>query len=194
MIRRALAAAALLLGALAPFAGTRERHTATIDSSQLASIIAREEDHVTAVELAQWLRDQKEGLRLIDLRSAGEFRTFHLPRSERLTLEEVVSRKFDSSETIVLLSDGGAHAAQAWVLLQNAGHRRTFFLRGGVGEWLDDIVSPTLATNASPEERLAFQKKAALSRYFGGSPRIVADATSAQTVSERASAMRRRGC
>ena len=40
---------------------------------------------------------------------------------------------FHPSDTIVLLSEGGAHAAQAWVLLQVRGYRNVFFLRDGIG-------------------------------------------------------------
>jgi 3-mercaptopyruvate sulfurtransferase SseA len=43
----------------------------------------------------------------------------------------IAAAAFNPSDTIVLLSEGGAHAAQAWVFLQIRGYRNVFFLRGG---------------------------------------------------------------
>jgi 3-mercaptopyruvate sulfurtransferase SseA len=42
----------------------------------------------------------------------------------------------------VLVSDGGAHAAQGWVFLRALGIAHVYFLRGGLGEWLDDVMNP----------------------------------------------------
>src|SRR6185436_5618225 len=121
------------------------------------------------------------GLRIFDLRSAEEFGEYHVPTAKRAALEELVSMRFTPADTIVLVSDGGAHAAQAWVLLRASGTAHVYFLRGGLDEWLDDVMNPV---GASAEV-------AALSRYFGGVPRSgAAPAPAANTVQ----AMKRRGC
>ena len=64
----ALAAIALTLGALAPFAGSPYK-----------------QKEVSAVDLAFWIRDRKPGLRVIDLRSQQEFDAAHVPTSIRAT-------------------------------------------------------------------------------------------------------------
>ncbi|MEA2492037.1 MAG: hypothetical protein QOH21_3829 [Acidobacteriota bacterium] len=175
MIRRTLAVVALAAGALAAVSGSPFRaERATIDVAQLAHAVAVEEDHVTALELAQWIRDRKPGLRIIDLRTAAEFAEYHVPRAERIAFEQLLGTPFRPTETIVLISDGGAHAAQAWVFLRALGHRDVYFLRGGLGEWLDEVMSPSKPTD--------------LTRYFGGMPRPHANgAVTAETI-------RRRGC
>lgn len=179
MIRRALAILAALGGLLAAIVD----RSPGIDAAQLAKSIAAEEDHVTALELAQWIRDRKPHLRVIDLRAEKEFAAFHLPRAERIAIEAIPSTRFDRGDTLVLISDGGAHAAQAWVLLRALGHQNVYFLRGGIGEWLDEVMHP-----AKPTE---------LTRYFGSTPRLDefnegfedgGDTSAAIT------AMRRRGC
>ncbi|HYM61187.1 MAG TPA: rhodanese-like domain-containing protein [Thermoanaerobaculia bacterium] len=185
-LRRALAVLAALGGLLAAFAGSpyRAQH-ATLDVERAAAAIAREEDHITAVELAEWIHDRKPELRIIDLRTAKEFDDYHLPRSERVPIEALFgsarggparlgpTASLRPGETIVLISDGGAHAAQAWVLLQALGFRHVYFLRGGLGEWLDDVMNPTIAADASPQAIAEFQRVSALSRYFGGVPRVI---------------------
>jgi rhodanese-related sulfurtransferase len=175
VIRRLLLIAAIAGGLMAAVARTPER----INVAHLASMVEREEDHVTAMELAAWIRDRKPGLRIIDLRSADEFEEYHLPRAEPMSMEKLLATTFTNRETVVLLSGGGAHAAQAWVLLQARGHRQTFFLSGGVQEWLDDVMNPVPGKGTDME----------LSRYFGGTPRA-GDAPAADKVKE----MRRRGC
>lgn len=171
---RVLAIAALLLGALAPFAGSPYRaERQGIDVQRLAAEVAAEEDHVTALELAAWIKDRKPGLRVIDLRAEEAFDQYHVPRAELMPLEQLLSARFAKDETIVLISDGGAHAAQSWVFLRALGHERVYFLRGGLGEWLDDVMNPPKTTE--------------LSRYFGGTAR-------GERPADDVTKMRRRGC
>jgi hypothetical protein len=77
---------------------------------------------------------------------------------------------FRADETLVLYSEGGAHAAQAWVFLRALGYRKAFFLRGGLYEWIDQVMNPTLA-DTTITARDAFARAAVVSRYFGGVPR-----------------------
>ena len=187
---RALAAVALVLALLAALAGspTRSRGTSSLDAVALAGEIEHEEDHVTARELAEWIRADKPGLRVLDVRSDSEFARYHIPSAEHVSLQSVASRAPVVGETLVLYSEGGAHGGQAWVLLRALGFRDVYFLAGGLLDWLDDVMSPTLGTG--PDAARA----AALSRYFGGTPRAEVAAPSAPRSPEVVARMRRRGC
>jgi rhodanese-related sulfurtransferase len=170
-LTRPLGLAALALGALAPFAGSPYVvHHATVDVASLAQNVQREEDHVTALELAQWIKDRRPGLRVFDLRSPAEYEAYHLPTAGHLSLDSVATTPFRADETIVLYSEGGAHAAQVWVFLRALGNRQVFFLRGGLYEWLEQVMSPTLS-DTTQVARDAFATASVLSRYFGGVPR-----------------------
>jgi len=163
-----------------------------MDVAALAREVADQDDHVSAVELAGWLRADRPRLRVIDLRSAAEFAIYHIPGAEHVALDQLTAARFAPGETIALYSETGVHAGQAWVLLRALGHRRVVFLRGGLHEWLDDVMSPTLAADASPEARAAFADVAALSRWFGGTPRQLT--ASAASASGAPVAARGRGC
>src|SRR4051794_25334357 len=199
--RRVLAVAALVLGGLAALVRTPVPAAPSLDVAALARAVEREDDHITALELAAWIKDRKPGLRVIDVRSPAEFDTFHVPTAERIPLEALVKRPFTDQETLVVYSEGGAHAAQGWVFLRARGYRQVYFLRGGLADWLDEVMNPTLAPDATPEARATFDRVAALSRYFGGTPQrqaqaahTPADAPSRPNVAEAVARMRRRGC
>jgi rhodanese-related sulfurtransferase len=167
------AGVALVLGLLATFAGTPDRsRNARLDVASLARAVEHEDDHVTAVELAEWIRNRRQGLRVVDIRSSGEFEALHIPTAERIALSDLARTSFRHDETIVLYSEAGAHAGQGWVFLRALGYTRVYFLKGGLREWLDDVMSPTIQATAGDSARKAFARISDLSRYFGGSPRV----------------------
>ena len=183
--RRIVRITALAAGSLAMLAALASNPYATrsgLDVASLARSVQREEDHVTAVELAHWIKDRRPGLRVLDVRPASDFDEYHVPGAERMGIESITGTKFDSDETIVIYSGGGAHAAQAWVLLRATGHQNVYFLRGGVEEWLEDIMNPSLPADASAADRAEFTQIADLGRYFGGVPRMT-PATGAERTS-----------
>ena len=66
--------------------------------------------------------------------------------------------------------------------------RNIYLLRGGMQAWVDEVMNPTITSNASPAERKAFERASTVSRYFGGIPRIV------DKLPATHNAVRRRGC
>ena len=168
-----------LLAIAAAFAGNPAPATASATLRALAGEIEHESDHVTALELAEWIRERRPHLRVIDVRTDSEYSAYHIPTAERVPLGTLATKRFDPRETVVLYSEGGAHAAQGWVLLRMAGMHNVYFLRGGILDWMDDVMNPA----ASSE----------LTRYFGGVARsgaVPLPAGATQVVAR----MRRRSC
>lgn len=189
---RAFGIAALGLAILAAFARTPDFNANTrVDVRSLARNVEKEEDHVTAVELAQWIKDRHTGLRVIDVRSPADFDAYHIPTAEQINVSQLVDTPFRADETIVLYSDAGAHAAQGWVFLRALGYPHVYFLRGGLYEWLDDVINPTLSVNPSDSARASWGKVESLSRYFGGVPR---SGNISKPVALEIPRVRRRGC
>ena len=190
---RQLGLGALALGLGAPFAGNPSRTLQRgLDLDSIARAIDEGSDHVGARQLAQWIRDRRPGLRVIDLRSPAEFDDYAIPTAENMPIDQLVRSRFAPDQTIVLYSQEGAHAGQAWVMLRSLGVTQVVFVPGGLADWREEVLSPLLPANASPAERARI---VALSHYFGGTPRIgeerkgeAADAT------QTGSSVRRRGC
>ncbi len=171
--RRALAAAALILGGLAAIVGSPR--PARIDVSALAREIATEADHVDAIVLADWIRARRPGLRVLDVRARVEFDEFHLPTAESAPLETIATLHPSFAETFVVYSAGGAHAAQAWVLLRALGHRNVFFLAGGLEEWMAEVMTPVIPDDPDLAATMPWSRIIDVSLYFGGTPTTAAE-------------------
>jgi rhodanese-related sulfurtransferase len=170
-LNQKLAFGALLLGALAIFARPSRGNVVTLDVRELAAIIAEEGDHVAASELAGWIVAGRSDYRLIDLRSEKEYGEYHIPTAESVTLTALPDSALLANEKIVLYSEGGIHASQAWMLLRAKGFKGAYTLKGGLDQWKDDVLFPALAENATPQERARFERAVALAKFFGGAPR-----------------------
>ena len=180
-VERALVIAAVVLGALAVVAGSPTRPTrGSVDVTELARIVEQEEDHVTAVELAKWIREAKRGLRIVDIRPDSEFDELHIPGATRIPLGELARMTLDSAGTYVLYSEGGTHAAQAWFLLRARGVRNVFFLRGGFYDWLEQVMNPRVLSSTPQAQRDSIR---ALTMWFGGKMEVVDSAAGSATPS-----------
>ena len=168
---RSLAIIALLLGSLAMIVrNPRESHRVTLDARELARIIEREEDHFTCDELAEMLMQRRQNVRVIDVRDSSAFAAYHIPTAVRYDISRFVEASFLTADTIVIYSEGGIHAAQAWMLLAVQGHRNVFTLRGGLNEWNDKILFPVVSGEMSAEKRERIRERAG---FFGGEPRTL---------------------
>lgn len=113
----------------------------------LAPAVAAGDDHIDPEALADWLMNGGAGLTLIDIRSPGEFEAFHIRGAKNGPLERLTAdvRLFPKGDWLVLYSNGTTHAAQAWLLLRQAGFDRVRVLTDGiVGFWRDCLTPPSL--------------------------------------------------
>ena len=164
---------ALALGLIAPFAGSPFRtQRRGLDLDSVARAIDEGSDHVSARQLAEWIRDRRPGLRVIDVRSPAEFHDDAIPTAENVPIDQLAKTHFARDQTIVLYSQEGAHAGQAWVMLRSLGLTQAVFVPGGLADWSEEVLHPLLPASASPAERAQIE---ALSHYFGGSPRFGAE-------------------
>jgi len=146
------------------------RATATIDTAELAEIVQREVDHVSPEQLADWIIQGRADYRLIDLRTPADFGQYHIPGAENVPITGLADHGLLRNDKIVLYSEGGIHSAQAWFLLRAKQYAGVYILRGGLQEWKDSVLFPSLPADATPAQRVTFAKMAEVSRFFGGQP------------------------
>ena len=166
-----------LLGLAAALAGSPYKGSrVTIDTVDLAGIVQREVDHVNPADLADWIVKGKSDYRLIDLRTKTEYDQYHIPGAENVPLATLPDYGLERNEKIILYSEGGIHSAQAWFLLQAMGYKSAYMLRGGLEDWKDLVLFPSMPSNPGPEQLAAFAKIKEVSRFFGGTPQTEATA------------------
>lgn len=170
-LEKKLALLALALGGVALFADPYRGPGVRLDTRELAQVVQTEVDHVSVDELAGWIVTGRADYRLIDLRDPRAFAEYHVPTAENVPVTELGPERLGRQEKLVLYSDGGIHAAQAWMLLRARGYNSVYTVRGGLEEWKDQVLFPTLAASATPAERAAFERRVQLARFFGGTPR-----------------------
>jgi rhodanese-related sulfurtransferase len=92
---------------------------------------------VSPVEL-QRLRAAEPNVRVIDVRTGGEFETVHIPGSYNIPLDTLSEHANDLAAVdhpVVLVCHSGNRASQAQVALQSAGKSGLHVLQGGMVAW-----------------------------------------------------------
>ncbi len=176
-LHRRLAAVAVALAALAVFGDPQEGHVVTLDTRELATIVEGEVDHVTVDELADWIIQGRSDYRLIDLRDSTAYAEYHIPTAENVAITSLSDHPLLRNEKIVLYSGGGIHSAQAWFLLRAEGYRGVYMLLGGLAAWQDDVLFPAPPPAGDAEAQAHFKRLTEVSRYFGGTPGVLAGET-----------------
>lgn len=170
-ISKKLALFAGILGFIASIAGSPYTgYSVKVDAKEFATIVQKEVDHVTPAELADWIIQGRSDYRLIDLRSPGEYSQYHIPTAENVPLPQLADYGLGRNEKVVLYSEGGIHSAQGWFLLRAEGYKGVYVLRGGLDEWKDRVLYPSLPADTSASQAASFEKMKEVSRFFGGAP------------------------
>ena len=175
-LNQKLGVLALALGAVALFAQPQRGPFVKLDARELALVVEKEVDHVKAPELAAWIIEGRSDYRLLDLRTAQEYATYHIPSAENVPLTGLVDYPLQRNEKIVLYSEGGIHSAQAWMLLRAQGYAAVYMVLGGLEAWKDEVLFPSLPADAGPQALAQFEKTAQVAKFFGGEARLGGDA------------------
>ena len=94
-------------------------------------------DTIDGAELRRLLAEDPE-VRVLDVRTGGEFETVHIPGSFNVpldTLGEHVDDLADVEHPVVLVCQSGGRATQAHGKLTTAGKERLHILEGGMAAW-----------------------------------------------------------
>jgi rhodanese-related sulfurtransferase len=160
------------LGIMAAFAGSPYRSAfARIDTKQLALDAGAQSDHVSVTEIAHRLVEGRNDFLLVDVRDVTAFAAYHIPGALNVPLATLTANFAARTERIIFYSDSDVHAAQAWLLLRSLGFPSVRLLAGGLEEWKRTVLFPVApATNPSPQDQTDFAKRAAIAKFFGGTP------------------------
>ena len=136
----------LLVGVILAFSPVNQNSYSGESATDLTKQIVSKEDHISAEELGHMIIDGDPDFMVIDVRSEEEYNAFHIEPSINIPLEELLMPEtldeLDDEKLLILYSNGGTHAAQGWVLLQQQGFDNCTVLLGGLNYWMDVYTNP----------------------------------------------------
>jgi rhodanese-related sulfurtransferase len=148
----------VLVGIILAFSPVEYGSENKADAETIAKLIVDREDHVTAEQLGHLIIDKDPDYLLIDVRKVQEFTDFHIKTAINIPLEEIFKPEYltslDPEKFIILYSNGGTHAAQAWVMLRQKGLNNTAVLLGGLNYWVDVYSNPTPPENVHADSEV----------------------------------------
>lgn len=157
----------LLIGIILAFSPVKWNNNSYGSPVDITKQIVSKEDHISAEELGQMIINKEPGFIVIDVRSQEEYNNFHLQPSNNIPMETLLKEntlsELDPDKLIVLYSNGGTHASQVWILMQQQGFRNCVVLLGGLNYWVDVYTNPEPPTGHYAEHdmfRYQFLKSA----------------------------------
>lgn len=163
----------VILGFILAFSPVKTNQDQQISPKKLIQNIHQRSDHITAEQLGHLIIDKDPGYQLIDLRSAKEYQKFHIESAINIPLESLFDEEYlqyvHPEKMVVLYTNGGTHAAQAWVLLQQLGYKNTTVLLGGLNYWVDVYSNPDKPKGVyADSEIFDYQFKVSAGQHFMG--------------------------
>ena len=172
-ISKKLTLIAGLLGVLALFIeNTSNKNVIDVNAKEMALSTIRNRDRIDPVILADWLIKENSDFTLVDLRSEKEFSEYNIPTSVNIPIENVLASDLMRNQKILLYGNDAVTSAQAWFILRSSNYKAIYILKGGMNGWKKEILFPTLAVNATPEQSSEFEKIKQISLHFGGTPQL----------------------
>ena len=172
-INQKLAFVAFFLGFLAIFMkDPSNAGVVSVNVNELSLKINDKSSLVTVEELADWLIQKKTDFKLVDIRDEKKFAEYSIPSSMNINPAKLLKSNISKSDKIILFSDDNIASAQAWFVLKSKNYKSVYMLKGGINEWKNSILFPSLPQNATAEEKARFNKMIEVSKFFGGNPQF----------------------
>ena len=169
---RGLAAGLVGFGLIAAVSGNPYREgRVSIETRQLAQLAGSAADQITPVELSAWIVEGRADYTLIDLRRATACAQHRIPGARSVPLAALTDTVVPRTEKVILYAQDDTQAAQAWILMKALGFKAVYALTGGLNAWNTEVLFPAKPAEETPATRAAFEKRVAVARHFGGTPR-----------------------
>lgn len=171
-VRKRVGILAVILGIIAVFLGDPyDRAKIKINLSEIALTSSEDMAKIEVKELTDWIIKGKADYRLIDLRSGEKYSEYNIPTSENILPTHILDSDLLRNEKIILYSDDDITAAKVWFILKAQNYKAVYLLKGGLNAWRNEILFPSLPSDATPKEKMEYKKIAEVSKFFGGRPR-----------------------
>lgn len=170
--RQKLSASLLSLGlmlAILPFNGNR---SLIVRPSKVISAVTAEKNYLTADQVARFIVSGDSTVRLIDVRSPEEYKSFTLPGAINLPYPEFLIKDpsaYLGNEDVknILFSNGDFYSGYALALANGMNYRNVYVMKGGINEWFSSIMNSRFTgERITPAENALFETRTRAKRLF----------------------------
>lgn len=177
----------IILGLILAFSPIETSKMSEKQAIKISKMIVDREDHITAEQLGHLIIDKDPDYILIDLRTADDYQKYHINSAMNIPLEKLLLpetlQQLDRDKLLILYSNGGTHAAQAWVLLYEEGIRNATVLLGGLNYWVDVYTNPNPPEGVYDDSEIfRYQFLKSAGKYLMGDQEISDDQPAQQEV------------
>lgn len=155
------------------------------DPKILLSSIAERSRYLTTDQVTHRIIENDPTLLLIDLRSASQFKAFSLPGAINILPDSLFSQTNNEllnqpGKDKVFFANSDLEAEKAWLMCTRFSVGRIYIMKGGMNEWFNTIIKPTVAsaTSSSAELDLISFRNAARQFFTGTGQATAQSATS----------------
>ncbi len=105
---------------------------------------------VTNIDTNGVLKAQQEGVRVIDVRSTGEYEAGHVPGAENVPIDQfaAASASWDKNAPLLVYCATGARSSEAVRILQSAGFKTIYHFNEGLQAWTGKLDSANAASTS----------------------------------------------
>jgi rhodanese-related sulfurtransferase len=109
---------------------------------------------VSVVDVAGVQKAAAQGVRLVDVRSVGEFEGGHIPGAQNVPLDQFqsVASQWDKNAPVLVYCQTGSRSAEAVSMLQQQGFKKILHFDKGIVAWTGELQQggATGATSSGP--------------------------------------------
>jgi len=170
--RQKLSAGLLGLGfilALLPFNGSKSLSARPLT---VLSAITTGNFYFSVDQVAKFIVTNDSTVRLIDVRSPGEYNSFTLPGAMNLPYPEFLNKEPSSylgkgELKNILFSNGDIDAGYALALAAGMNYKNVYIMKGGLNEWFGTVMESQFSgERITPRENALFETRTQAKRLF----------------------------
>ncbi|WP_436515905.1 rhodanese-like domain-containing protein [Ekhidna sp. To15] len=134
--------------------------------------VNKQPNFIGVVELAEKIKNQ-EKFSLIDLRDSASYAEFHIPKAKNNSLQSLDLKTI--KEPTIFYSGDDLLDRRIWDLLPDSLRTKSHILYGGIRDWYDHLLYPTLPFGDHVNDEKLFKQVHDLCQFYGGYADFKAD-------------------
>lgn len=164
----------LFVGAIWLLMSPSPARIAKLDAKDMLIEIQKDAYLLSVDDIAKAIINNDPSILLIDLRDAKEYAKFSLPNSVNIPLDSLLTDNWigyldQVGMKSILYSNGTSLSTDAWMLTRQLGYKNVYILRGGVNEWISNIIAPKEPETTESKEAIeTYNFRLAAKQFFTG--------------------------